>query len=115
MKIMRNILFSKRLKHFLIFAMGLFLLVSTTFLFCSRYYGMVVAKYDAWRGNYAILVYGMPGFFEKEYAQELKRYGVSHIRIAGCVANYQLRQYADGYNSVMFEKMYRKYGLRLDR
>jgi len=80
-------------------------------LFLSVYYfftpiplGMLMAKFDIWRGHYEIRIYGYPSLFEPLMVERLKGYGIEYKRVSEiCSVNYFMHYYVQGYNTVMEE------------
>jgi hypothetical protein len=72
--------------------------------------GRVDARFDLWRGHYAIHTYGLivPA---REYARMLKdRYGIETHVDALCIVSQSQRAYADGYNGLSTAVANRKFG-----
>jgi len=72
--------------------------------------GQLRARFDLWRGHYAIHTYGL-NLAGREYARILKdRYGVETHVDALCIVSESQRSYADSYNKLSTAAANRKFG-----
>ena len=73
--------------------------------------GRLKARYDVWRGHYAVLAYGLPPPWCPQYAHLLReRYGIEVRTIALCIVSETLRSYADSYDEVSAAAASHKFG-----
>ena len=73
--------------------------------------GRLKARYDVWRGHYAVLAYGLPPPWRPQYAHLLReRYGIEVRTIALCIVSETLRSYADSYDEVSAAAASHKFG-----
>ena len=73
--------------------------------------GYLTAEFDLQRGQYAVLAYGLPPFWQREYARLLhERYGVQYRPVAGCLVSQDLVWYVDAYNHVSTAAAGRRFG-----
>jgi hypothetical protein len=72
--------------------------------------GQLRARFDLWRGHYAIHTYGL-NLSGREYARILRaRYGVETHVDALCIVSESQRSYADSYNKLSTTAANRKFG-----
>ena len=103
MKFIRN--------HKIIFSVVGLLLLPVIWFGSAYPRGMLVAEFDYLRGHYEIQTYGLPVAYLGRANELLEQnYGVSLHAIAGCVVTSDLLWYVDGYNSVSYWNLERKYG-----
>ncbi len=68
------------------------------------------ARFDIWRGHYAVQSYGL-NVYGREYAQLLKeRYGIRTHIVAFCLVSEDERAYADNYNKLSAAAAKQKFG-----
>ena len=73
--------------------------------------GRADAEQDVCVGRLAIEVFGLPSFWESDYANILEqRYHIQIKRVAGCCVNDQIIDHARGYNEVMEAEIQRRFG-----
>jgi hypothetical protein len=72
--------------------------------------GKVSAHLDLRRGQYTLLLHGLPMHADPEFRRILKdRYGVDSKRVGYCVTSFPVRAYADSYNEVVAAAIERKF------
>ena len=72
--------------------------------------GRLAARYDVWRGHYAIQSYGL-NLWCREYSSLLKqRYGVKTHVLALCIVSKDIVDYADAYNKISVAAANQKFG-----
>ena len=72
--------------------------------------GTLLARFDVWRGHYAIHSYGL-NVSGREFAKLLKeRYGIGTQVDALCIVSVSERQFADSYNKVSTAAANRRFG-----
>jgi hypothetical protein len=92
-------------------AISLFVVVIVAWGPTAAPLGRLMADFDAWRGDYVLLQYGLPGPVWREYVRLLqKKYGIPTRKVALCIVSHSLVTYADTYNEVMAERAKRKFG-----
>lgn len=101
-------------KHRLLFALvGLAVLMPVLleiFWLTAGARGRLQARYDLWRGHYAIHTYGL-SLSGREYARILKdRYGIETHVDAFCIVSESQRAFADNYNKLSTAAAERKFG-----
>jgi hypothetical protein len=71
----------------------------------------MAARFDALRGHYCELTYGLPTSRRPQYARLLReRYGIELHAVAGCIASNAMVSYVHGYNEVSTTGANRKFG-----
>jgi hypothetical protein len=91
-------------------ALAFLLLLLKTWWLTAETRGQLDARYDLWRGHYAVHTYGLD-LSGGEYARILRdRYGIETHIDAFCVVSKEQISYADGYNKLSRAAANRKFG-----
>lgn len=73
--------------------------------------GRSAARFDVWRGNYKLLMYGLPPAWRTDFVHLLKeRYGIDASTVAFCLVSHELVSYVDNYNTISFAAANKKFG-----
>jgi hypothetical protein len=73
--------------------------------------GQIAARIDVARGDYTLLVYGLPVEWENEDARILQqRYGVRMKAVAGCIVSESLVNYVGAYDRYVTAAANQKFG-----
>jgi len=73
--------------------------------------GQLAAQLDLGMGKYALVVYGLPPPWGRDYYGLLsQRYGIHIHRVADCIVSQSLVAYADEYDKLSSAAAIRKYG-----
>ena len=88
-------------------------LFAVVYFFFPKQFGIVEAKYDLWRKNYQIHVYGLPPYSGIDY-EKMDRYGIKVVTVAGCVVDRFIMEKTASYNTVVIEPLGDKIGDKED-
>jgi len=90
-------------------------LVLVAWVVGSFYVGMLMAHWDLIWGRYEVKIYGYPTLGARLAALVWSAAHGIHVQFGGCMMGARMREYAHGYNAVIFPAIERRFGPELLR